>query len=394
MNKKIVFGIILFCAISFIAYTFANPAEQEQGNLGGSNGTTVGGNENSGNPTEPDDNENELPGENTEKPDEDDDTDSEPSTPNGPIAETIDVNKISVSQTSYTLSRGETVQINASVSPANATNKNLTYKSNNVSIATVNSNGVVTARAAGGTTIIITSSNGKTARVTINVKSNGSSSSVVEATGVEVSAVNNDALVKGKTMQINVSVLPSNATDKNVTFKSSNTNVVTVDSNGVVTAKGAGTATITVTTSNGKTKEITVTVIDNKVSTVTVESGRNNTVVTDAKQNGSTIKVYGTADASYKSAYEILVKISVPTGFTDKMLSNVKYQINSNGYSTPATKLEGISKGATYITMPVVFKASAIEALKGNLTISVDWVGSGNPITYSLDLSGITIINN
>ena len=64
----------------------------------------------------------------------------------------------------------------------------------------------------------------------------------------------------GKTSNLRATVYPSNAANKKCTWRSSNTSVATVDSNGKVTAKKAGTATITVKTSNGKTATCKVTV--------------------------------------------------------------------------------------------------------------------------------------
>ncbi len=65
---------------------------------------------------------------------------------------------------------------------------------------------------------------------------------------------------KGQSMQLSATVLPSNATNKSVTWKSSKPSVATVDSTGKVKAIGNGTARITVTTNNGKTASCKVTV--------------------------------------------------------------------------------------------------------------------------------------
>ena len=62
------------------------------------------------------------------------------------------------------------------------------------------------------------------------------------------------SIVDGKSVNLTATISPSNATNKNVTWSSSNTSVATVSSSGVVTAKSVGTATITVTTKDGSKK--------------------------------------------------------------------------------------------------------------------------------------------
>ena len=94
-------------------------------------------------------------------------------------------------------------------------------------------------------------------------------------TGGEVSAIKLSeptvSIKKGETKQIEVSVLPTNATNNGFTWESSNEDVATVE-NGLITAKTSGTATITVTSSNGTKAYIEVTVLDNdKIATIICE---------------------------------------------------------------------------------------------------------------------------
>ncbi len=93
-------------------------------------------------------------------------------------------------------------------------------------------------------------------------------SSTVSVTGVRLNT-NSVNLTVGNTATLTATISPENATNKSVTWSTSNDEVVTVV-DGVVTAVGAGTATITVTTQDGGFKaECAVTV---KAATVNVES--------------------------------------------------------------------------------------------------------------------------
>ncbi len=81
----------------------------------------------------------------------------------------------------------------------------------------------------------------------------------VSVTSVVVTP-NAKTMTVSQTAQLSVSVFPSNATNKSVTYSSSNSNVASVTSSGFVTAKSKGTAVITVTSSNGKTGVCRITV--------------------------------------------------------------------------------------------------------------------------------------
>jgi len=84
---------------------------------------------------------------------------------------------------------------------------------------------------------------------------------VISVTGVTISGAATHNMNIGQVLQLSATVLPSNATNQGVTWRSSNTNVATVNANGRVTAVQAGTVTITVTTVDGnRTASVTVTV--------------------------------------------------------------------------------------------------------------------------------------
>ena len=160
---------------------------------------------------------------------------------------------VALNKTTLTLDIGKTSNLRATVYPSNASNKKCTWSSSNTSVATVDSNGKVTAKASGTATITVKTANGKTASCNVTVQA-------VQAVPTSVS-LNKTSLTLdvGKSYTLTKTVSPSNAVTS-YTWSSSNTSVATVDSNGKVTAKKAGTATITVKTSNGKTAICKVTV--------------------------------------------------------------------------------------------------------------------------------------
>ncbi|HLO60906.1 MAG TPA: Ig-like domain-containing protein [Bacteroidales bacterium] len=177
----------------------------------------------------------------------------------------VPVTGISVSPTTASISGvGNTTQLTATITPSNATNKAVTWYSNNPTIASVNSTGLVTGVAAGTITInAVASENGMTASSSITVQS-------VAVTGVSVSPTT-ASVATGSTTTLTATVSPTNATNKNVTWTSSNTSIATVNSSGVVTGVAAGNATITVTTQDGnKTATCAVTVSNVAVTSVSV----------------------------------------------------------------------------------------------------------------------------
>lgn len=168
----------------------------------------------------------------------------------------VSVAGVSLDKTEIVLVEGSSEKLTATVEPANATNKGVTWSSDHEAIATVDQNGAVTARRGGQATITVTTADGsKTATCTVRVKIQ--IGEPVQSVGLNKTEL---ALEVGKTGTLEAKVEPSDATNKNVTWSSSNPEVATVD-NGVVTAVSAGEAIITVTTEDGaKTATCKVTV--------------------------------------------------------------------------------------------------------------------------------------
>ena len=169
---------------------------------------------------------------------------------------TVDVEKVSLNKSATTLTEGESETLTATITPSNATgDKTVKWSSSNEAVAAVDSNGKVTAKKAGTAVITATSSNGKTAGCTVTVKQKE-----IAITGISLNK-STTSITEGESETLTATITPLNATgDKTVKWSSSNEAVAAVDSNGKVTAKKAGTAVITATSSNGKTAGCTVTV--------------------------------------------------------------------------------------------------------------------------------------
>ena len=141
-----------------------------------------------------------------------------------------------------------------SVLPENAYNKNVSFESADAGIAAVNANGVVTGVSAGETTITVTTEDGGfTGACTINVYNQAVTGVTIEPSEAE--------LTVGSSTKLTATVLPENATNKNVIYSADDESILSVDQNGKVTGLSLGTATVTVTTEDGgfsASAEITV----------------------------------------------------------------------------------------------------------------------------------------
>ena len=167
---------------------------------------------------------------------------------------TIQVDSITVND-KLSLKVGESCALSVTFNPADATDKTLKWSSDKTAVATVDSNGKVTAVAVGSAKITATSNNGKTAVCNVEVVDNK-----ISVTEVSLNKTALELVVEG-TETLTATIKPENATDKTVTWATSDTAIVTVDTNGKVKAVKEGTATITVTTKDGgKKAECKVTV--------------------------------------------------------------------------------------------------------------------------------------
>lgn len=159
---------------------------------------------------------------------------------------------------------GETYQLLHKVYPVLATNKKVTYTSSNEEICTVDQNGLLIAGENEGTTTIVvkTEERGMTDRLVVNVvKTNIESITILDST---LNDLENVQMSIGESIELKYEIKPLGV-HSNVSWSSSDSNIVSVDNYGKITAKSSGAAIITVTTKEGGlTDTCVVTVDDNK----------------------------------------------------------------------------------------------------------------------------------
>ena len=240
-------------------------------------------------------------------------------------SKTENITIIELNTSSKTIKKGKTFKLNPVISPSTATDTELTWNSEDPSIATVDSNGNVKGIKGGTTNIIVTTKNdNKSAKCRVTVHDD----TTIKVKGVKVSKSSSKILV-GKSVTVSAKVSPSNATNKVVTWKSSDPKVATVK-NGKITGKSEGSATITATTTDGSKKaKVKVKVEENNIQEIKLNKEQETMVV------GETIT---------------LSEIIVPSNATNKdvkwnSLRDKVATVDQNG------KVEAKEKGKTIISV-------------------------------------------
>jgi uncharacterized protein YjdB len=204
----------------------------------------------------------------------------------------IAVSDVTMAQTAATLNAGQSLQLQHTVLPQDATNKAVSWSSDNQSVATVSSTGLVTAKISGAATIIVTTADGgKQAYCYITV--------ITPVSGIKLN-VSSIKLDMGKSQRLIATVQPTSADNKTVIWTSDNPAVATVDNDGLVFGKAEGVTVITATTQDGSyAASCVIDVVDRTANLsasnfLTVKT-LNGAVHIDASQTIENVTVYNVA---------------------------------------------------------------------------------------------------
>ena len=224
------------------------------------------------------------------------------------VLQSVDVTGVSLNYESYTLEKGDKLQLEATVLPTNAVNKNVTWKvTKGSTYISVDANGLVTAKNVGSGTVRVTTAESgfqKTCSITVIDK-------IIPVTGVELPS--SASVKEGATTTLTATVSPSDASNKALTWTSSNTNAATVDNRGIVTGVKEGlTTTITVKTADGGFEaSCNVTVLEpTHVSSVSLD--KTSATVKEGKKL-TLVPTVLPADAAYKDVTWTSSNTSVAT---------------------------------------------------------------------------------
>lgn len=183
---------------------------------------------------------------------------------------------IKLNKKEITLKYNESAKIVATISPKNATNKNITWNSSNSKLVTVDNNGNIKVVGNKNAEVIVTATTmdgNYKASITIRVKAITDS---IKVTGVNINEGSSSTVYLNSentpNFKLTATISPQNATNKNITWGSSNTTVATVNNEGNVSIKGIGTAKIIATTNDGNYKATYNLIVKQKVILVITAS--------------------------------------------------------------------------------------------------------------------------
>ena len=284
------------------------------------------------------------------------------------VTNPITVTGVSLNKTELKLYVGKSDTLTATVSPADATDKTVTWSSSDKDIATVEK-GKVTAKKAGTVTITATTHNGKKATCKVTVSN-------IAVTGISLNKTELK-LYTGQSETLTATISPVDATNKTVTWTSSDTSVATVEK-GKGTAKKAGTVTITAKSNNGKTATCKVTITANVVVTgISLNKTSTTIVVGNSETLTATISP---SNATNKTITWTSSDTSIAT------VSNGKITAKKAGTATITAK----SNNGKTATCKVTVSNVAVTGISLNKTSTTLVVGQSETLTATISPSNAT----
>lgn len=313
--------------------------------------------------------------------------------------------EVSILETSLNLKKGQTYQLNYTALSPVGERIAFQWYSNNPDIASVNQKGVITAHKEGVTSVTLSSPYHNGSDVVYVTVTNPVSALKMNKTSANIT--------KGSYLQLSASVSPSDALNKNITWTSSNSNILTVNSNGKVYAKGFGTATITAQAEDGSRVKATSKIFSGYGISYVLNGGSNHKSNVSVYYNQA-VKLYNPTRSGYsfKGWYSDSKFKNRITSYKKGTKGNKKlyakwskntyhitYKLNGgkNTKSNPSTytvtssvtlknpSRKGYSFKGWYSDSKYKNRVTSIKKRTGNLTLYAKWSANSYRITYKLN---------
>lgn len=222
------------------------------------------------------------------------------------------VRDINLQSSSNLIDINDELNINISITPQDALYRNINWRSSNNSVIVVDANGKIRAVNPGTAEITAVAHNGIQRSIQITVKQ--------PVDSINLSAPNNTINVL-ESLTITATINPQNATDQNLRWISSNTNVLTVNEIGVVRGISPGTATITAISSNGITESISITVLQLDPTSISLNNSQIGLIINDSFQLQATVlPTNANSTITWTSSNNLVARVStggMVTGVSD-----------------------------------------------------------------------------
>lgn len=285
----------------------------------------------------------------------------------------VDVTNINLGTTSLSMHIGDVYSFSPTITNSQASTT-LSWISSDTSVATITSSGVVKAVGIGSATITCTAHNGVSAKCVVTVKPILVSSITLNKTEAE--------MVVGENLKLTANIAPNNATNKTITWSSTNEAVAVVSESGLVTAVGSGTCQIKATANDGSGKSASC--------LITVEKN-NKLTVTDMTQCSGGRGVLNVLLSDEETIMGFQFDLELPAGVTVAEDSDGKLmaQLTGNAGNTHSISSSKVSDGLYRFVVTPQGSRAISQATGDGMTITIDVADDVAVGTYQMSIKDI-----
>ena len=274
----------------------------------------------------------------------------------------ITIDSIKLAKDSVEVQLNKTNKIDVTILPSNATDKTLTWKSENDNVASVDSNGQIKGISVGETNIFVASKDGVTAKVFVKV---------YEVFPKDIETKFDDLKVElTKILKIEYSIVPENSNNTKIIFESEDNNVAVVNEKGEIKPVGLGKTNIKLITSNNIIKSIPIEVFEINAKSISIEKNSGDFILGNYIDVGKIFRLNGIfkpEDATYNdltwvSSDDEIVSVSNKNEFITNATGDVILTVSNSEGVESNIKITVVDKGKfilKYILVVIGFIAVA-----------------------------------